>query len=268
MLTGKIHFAQKVGVAPSTTTMVLGQAAGLGIQCFPVPSVQERNAWISRQQSAPAAVAAPARRRLNPYGSEVEMRGLGLVSNTYAWMTGRPYSMPPGAPRGTTALVFSGAQQVGVVDPNDAWNTGATNRLRTHGTVVMRVNPRRGGGFTEQLLGRGLGISSGEAARSLSGLGTIPNDDELARNLCYTPVHSGWIYGNKPTGERYYVDGLYGGEEVSVDSDLIKIQRRQMIFQGITTVAIVGMAAASIWGALHSGASIRKRARARRKRRR
>jgi hypothetical protein len=239
MLTGKIHFAQKVGVAPSTTTIELGSDGA----------------------------SAPARRRmLNPYASEVEMRGLGVPSNAYAWRTGRPYSQPPGAPRGTTALVFSGASVVGQVDPNDAWPTGSINRLRTHGTIAMRINPRRGGGYTETLYGGGLGISSGEMARSLSGLGTVPNDDELAKNLWYTPVHSGWIYGNTPTGEKYYVDGLYGSAAAALLSDdpaaaladVVKIQRKQMIFQGITTAAIVSAAIASVWSAFHA-AGMRKR---------
>lgn len=281
MLTGKIHFAQKVGVAPSTTTIELGGAGGgLGIQCFPVPSADERAAWIAHTftpAAVPASAPPPARaRRLNPYASEVEMRGLGVPSNSYAWRTGRPYSQPPGSPRGTTALVFSGANVVGQVDPNDAWPSGWTNRDRTHGTIAMRISQRSSRGYTETLYGSGLGISSGEMARSLSGLGTVPNDDELARNLCYTPVHSGWIYGNTPTGEKYYVDGLYGSaaaallsdDPASALADIVAIQRKQMIFQGITTAAIVSAAVASVWSAFRA-AGLRKRVkRAVKKRRR
>ncbi len=278
MLAGEIRFAEKVGVAPSTTTMTLGcgcSPRGLGIQCDPVPSIAERNAWIARP---PVTAAAPMATRPKsvpayqmPYASEVEMRGLGMVSPTNAWMTGRPYDMPPG----TTALVYNPGRgdgggllgAMGLVDPNDQYPTGAINRLRTHGTTVMRIMRQRGGGYREQLYGNGLGIAVSEAARSLTGagLGTVPNDDELARNLCYTPVHSGWIYGNTPTGEKYYVDGLYGAanallsDDPAVVADIVKIQRKQMIFQGITTAAIVGMAAASIWGALRSAKAGRRR---------
>jgi hypothetical protein len=231
MLAADIHFAEKVGVAPSTTTIEL-RGSPLGIQCFPIPSPQERAVWLGKMRTqSPRPAPKPAlgsaaigrRRVYNPYALEAEMRGFG------------------------------------VVDPNDAWDTGDVNRLYMHGTTVVKFNPRRGGGFTSQVVGTGmgvLGLTNGEANRSLSGLGTVPNDDELARNLCYTPVHSGWIYGESPTGKRYYADGLYDAlptlltDDPDALAEVVKIQRRQMIFQGITTAAIVGMAAASIWTVL------------------
>jgi hypothetical protein len=244
MLAAQINFAQKVGVAPSTTTMAIGDA-GLGIQCYPIPSPQERGIWLGKlrttmqagsgsgqAQPSPQVKPAPKRQHyLNPYASEVEMRG-GL----------------------------------GVVNPNDAWRTGDVARVRAHGTTTLLFNPLPGGGFSSQLLGAGLGITNGEINRSLTGgLGTVPNDDELARNLCYTPVHSGWIYGNQPTGQKYYRDGLYGAlaEDPGSLSEVVKIQRKQMILQGIATFAIVGLATASIWNAVKSSPKPVKRRRRR-----
>lgn len=70
-------FATSVGVAPATTTMTLpGPHQGLG-----------------------------ATRYLDPYGSLVDLRsgsghaGLGLINETDAWLTGRPYGLP-----GTAAI--------------------------------------------------------------------------------------------------------------------------------------------------------------------
>ena len=70
-------FATSVGVAPATTTMTLpGPANGLG-----------------------------AARYLDPYASLEDLRssgshaGLGLINETDAWLTGRPYGLP-----GTAAI--------------------------------------------------------------------------------------------------------------------------------------------------------------------
>lgn len=84
---GTVSFVQSVGVAPSTTTMNIPGAQGLG----GVPG------------SAPAA---PNKRWYVPYTSIEDLRsaniaqaGLGIINEGDAWLTGRPYGLP-----GTTAI--------------------------------------------------------------------------------------------------------------------------------------------------------------------
>lgn len=69
-----VHFVSKVGVAPSTTTMMI-----------------------------PAARASRGRYRV-PYSTVEDLRasnGLGVVNESDAWLTGRPYGLP-----GTASVKF------------------------------------------------------------------------------------------------------------------------------------------------------------------
>lgn len=70
-------FASVVGVAPSTTTMVLPEAR-------PVPR-RSRNYYV-------------------PYTTIEDLRsgGLGVINETDAWLTGRPYGLP-----GTASIRFT-----------------------------------------------------------------------------------------------------------------------------------------------------------------
>jgi len=84
---GTVSFVQSVGVAPSTTTMNIPGPAGLGGAPGPAP-------------------VAPNKRWYVPYASIEDLRsaqiaqaGLGIINESDAWLTGRPYGLP-----GTTAI--------------------------------------------------------------------------------------------------------------------------------------------------------------------
>jgi hypothetical protein len=107
MLTASVQFASKVGVAPSTTTLVLdganplGGCDPLGIQCRPVPESRDVEA-VARKRPSPK----DPWRYYMPYATPSDLRyfnggngGLGLINESDAWLTGRPYGLP-----GTTAL--------------------------------------------------------------------------------------------------------------------------------------------------------------------
>lgn len=89
LIAGMPTFATSVGVAPSTTTMTIPNAAGLG-----------------------------ATRYYDPYTSIEDLRssssaGLGIINETDAWLTGRPYGLP-----GTAAIKIdhnarNGAEMLG-----------------------------------------------------------------------------------------------------------------------------------------------------------
>lgn len=88
LIAGMPTFATSVGVAPSTTTMTIPNAAGLG-----------------------------ATRYYDPYASIEDLRsssaGLGIINETDAWLTGRPYGLP-----GTAAIKIdhnarNGAEMLG-----------------------------------------------------------------------------------------------------------------------------------------------------------
>jgi hypothetical protein len=72
-----VQFAARVGVAPSTTTMTLGAA--------------QRAAQIT-------PMASQRRRYYMPYASLEDLKasygGLGIVNESDAWLTGRPYGLP------------------------------------------------------------------------------------------------------------------------------------------------------------------------------
>lgn len=86
---GSVTFVESVGVAPSTTTMHIPGASGLGGAPGPAP-------------------AAPNKRWYVPYTSIEDLRsaqiaqaGFGIVNESDAWLTGRPYGLP-----GTTAITL------------------------------------------------------------------------------------------------------------------------------------------------------------------
>lgn len=88
LIAGMPTFATSVGVAPSTTTMTIPNTAGLG-----------------------------ATRYYDPYTSIEDLRasssGLGIINETDAWLTGRPYGLP-----GTAAIKIdhnarNGAEMLG-----------------------------------------------------------------------------------------------------------------------------------------------------------
>ena len=72
-----VHFVDRVGVAPSTTTMTLG-----------APQRAAQNTPMASQR----------RRYYMPYASLEDLKaaysGLGIVNESDAWLTGRPYGLP------------------------------------------------------------------------------------------------------------------------------------------------------------------------------
>lgn len=105
-------FAQYVGVAPSTTTMQLGAAEALqaAVQSLPAPARQHAAHAAQRVASAPHS-----QRYYMPYASLEDLRsagGLGVVNESDAWLTGRPYGLPG------TATVRLMQRQGGYHDPN------------------------------------------------------------------------------------------------------------------------------------------------------
>lgn len=95
-------FATVVGVAPSTTTMELGAPHGM------LP-IEASNAMAMIKTRADAIVPTSPiprsshqrRRYYVPYASIEDLRsaGLGVVNESDAWLTGRPYGLP-----GTSAI--------------------------------------------------------------------------------------------------------------------------------------------------------------------
>lgn len=96
MLTATVQFVDKVGVAPSTMTLQIEGAPGLS-DCPPTPD----RSWPLTLPPTPPVPPQPKKpwRFYVPYGIPVNGGGLGLINETDAWMTGRPYGLP-----GTTAL--------------------------------------------------------------------------------------------------------------------------------------------------------------------
>lgn len=98
---GSVSFVQSVGVAPSTTTMHIPGPAGLG--SAPLPSVMSS---VRPGRTAPDRVATTPARYYVPYASIEDLRsanaaGLGIINESDAWLTGRPYGLP-----GTTAITL------------------------------------------------------------------------------------------------------------------------------------------------------------------
>ncbi len=98
---GSVTFVQSVGVAPSTTTMHIPGPAGLGGASL--PSVMQS---VVPGRTAPDRVYKPSARYYVPYASIEDLRsanaaGLGIINESDAWLTGRPYGLP-----GTTAITL------------------------------------------------------------------------------------------------------------------------------------------------------------------
>jgi hypothetical protein len=85
-----VRFAHNVGVAPATTTMRLG-----GPSLPPLPSVMQS---VLPGRTAPNPVAVTQPRYFMPYASLEDLRsanaGFGIVNESDAWLTGRPYGLP------------------------------------------------------------------------------------------------------------------------------------------------------------------------------
>lgn len=157
-----------VGVAPGTTTIRLD-----GPSC--PPTVQSGYSWLPAG-SAATTTARPSSQGhfLNPYADVVALKGDGLG------MVLSPYGQVPNA------------------YPWEINRTGPNNAPQLT-PLDYQYNQRGETGFYyDTQLGDGdLGDD----------LGVIPTDAEMGRNLCYTPVHTGWVYGKEADGQRYYYPG-------------------------------------------------------------
>lgn len=86
----------KVGVAPGTTTMTLGDAPrGFREQCIPTMPVTSLVAALQKRAAAPVAPAIKPKtaERWNPYASEAELTGnhtLGLILTPNGYTPGQP----------------------------------------------------------------------------------------------------------------------------------------------------------------------------------
>lgn len=214
---GQVRFAQKVGVAPGTSTLFIPASDMVPGGKYVPPTMlgngQIRRPPTGRKLRTRTTLVGAGRVPYNPYASEVEMRGLG------------------------------------VVNPTDHWRTGSeTGRMAATSEIRLRI---RDGRYYPTIptsgVYPGLGLTNGEINRSLSGLGTVPNDDDLASIWHYTPVNSGWIFGNKPAGQKFYVDGFYGSDDTATLVEQLRLQRRQTMLQAVTTVAIASLAGIGIW---------------------
>jgi hypothetical protein len=156
-------------------------------------------------------------------------------------------------PYASTPELRSG--NLGVICERDAWFTGTAQGMPA--TIAMKIDNSKG-----------LGMTTNEIVRTISGLGEVPSDDDLARQYGYTPVRIGWINGrNVKTGKPYYSQagaaastGLGADPVLNVDAaatpvdsqkyldESLKLQKRQALLQGISTAAIVGLAVSSLIG--------------------
>lgn len=115
------------------------------------------------------------------------------------------------------------------------------------------------------------------AQRALGGsLGAIPTDAELARNLCYTPVHSGWIrtatgfvappwtpgYGPGPGLGRApglgaeVAPGTFPSASAQLPAGIARIEespwpRRMFYLSLLSTVAVVTVSAVNLYRSVH-----------------
>lgn len=79
-----------------------------------------------------------------------------------------------------------------------------------------------------------LGYIVNEAQRSLN---DVPNDFEAARDLCYTPVRQGWVYGQ--INER----GL--GSQMGMTPSAF--EKTSLVLGILSTAAIVTLAAVNLY---------------------
>jgi len=145
---------------------------------------------------------------------------------------------------------------LGVVTEQDAWTTGRRAQ-GLPGTTAIRLS------------GDNLGLVTRTANRTL---GDTPTDAQLAKIYGYMPVRTGWIHGNDiVTGKKFYseagaaagvglgnpVVGMIAGDPPADTSspvtqnyleEALKLQRRQVLFQGIATAAMLGLAISAVVG--------------------
>lgn len=169
-------------------------------------------------------------------------------STTTMWV---PYTSTPELRNGS----------LGVVCEKDAWFTGNTQGLPA--TIAMKVDNSSG-----------LGITTREAVRTISGhLGEVPSDDDLGKFWGYTPVLTGWINGRDAmTGKAFstqagaaaamglgnsmfLADAVTTAETAAATpssqaylDEALKLQKRQVMLQGIATAAMVGLAVSALIG--------------------
>jgi hypothetical protein len=272
----QVQFAKYVGVAPSTTTMTLGQAS---------PAMA----------AAQLAAARAPKPQYMPYTSMADMRGgLGMVfpasgggymqtgavgrvydqnGNPQPWATQAPTDplsmkwttsvnapLPPKAGYGSVQISGSATgsgSALGFIS-RDWWQTGRTRGDSTQGgyNYPTNVQPLSGLGFTpgpergyvnRTLIGAGLGEAGAQAVFIESP--NAPNDAELSRVYQYMPVHAGWKYVNASQG----VAGL-GATDASVAAvaasavdaataqKIADTQTRQHHLQIVATLAMATMA--------------------------
>jgi hypothetical protein len=97
MLQTTTHFANKVGVAPGTTTLTLGCGAqrALGIQCLPEPGVPAPGMSLD-WRPGPRSATSAKNKFYEPYKDKpmLTTSGLGIISEGDRWRTGEPYGLP------------------------------------------------------------------------------------------------------------------------------------------------------------------------------
>ncbi len=101
----------------------------------------------------------------------------------------------------------------------------------------------------------GLGIVSPyrpEVNRTLTGLGIVPNDFELARQYgWYTPVDHGWIIGR----DRWWPGGNLGAAETDNQKMLQELVKAEQLKAKMAVVSAIGVTIAAgiaIWRAVKS----------------
>jgi hypothetical protein len=229
---------QKVGLAPGTTTMQFGY------QGRPAPSRQAKRAAKIRDSEV-----------LIPYATSSQLRnGLGddayVVHQPHAWMTGQQVSRPSMAIHVPMRMMKRRESAgLGLITPTNSWQTG-----RQVGPPSMALFWRGGEPHLTPLRHAPLGLTSDEVNRNVSGLGTIPNDDELAIAYGggYTPVHSGWVYGYDSQGKPYYESGFYdaASDAAAMEAEAMGIAKTQTWLQAISTVAVATIAITAVAAAV------------------
>lgn len=274
----QVQFTRNVGVAPSTTTMSLGQAspamaaaqlaaarvkpqympytsmadmrgqAGLGV-VFP----ESGGGWM---QTGAVGRVYDQNNQPQPWATQYPTQPLSLKWNT---TTGSP--LPPAPGYGAVQLAGS-ATGLGYIN-RDWWQTGRTRGDATQGGYNYPTNlqPLSGLGFTpgpergyvnRTLIGTGLGEAGPQAVFIESP--NAPNDAELSRLYQYTPVHAGWKYVNvsqgsvEPSslGATDAAVAATAAADPAVAQQIADTQKRQHQLQFLATVAMITMAAVGV----------------------
>mgnify|MGYP001575285331 CR=1 FL=1 len=90
-----------------------------------------------------------------------------------------------------------------------------------------------------------------------SPIGAIPTDDDLARNICTTPVQSGWIHTATGTVQVPHIGPVQSaglgalGETISETAtmvgELARHQRRMFYLSFVSTIALATMSALHVF---------------------